>query len=253
VAGGTAFDVAWEGPDNPGDIVTVAPVGADQAVMLSYTFTSFGNPARLTAPVDPGEYEVRYLAGSGGGVLSTRALRVAAAEVSVTAPAEVMGGTDVAVPWQGPDGPGDMIAFAPEGAPAHTYLGYTFTSFGQPAELTAPVDPGVYEVRYLSGAERRALASALVTVTPPEVTLDAPAEVAAGAAFAVAWTGPNGRGDYVTVVRAGAAEHEYMSLAFTSWGQELELTAPDQPGAYEVRYFSGAARRVLASVPLTVR
>src|SRR5690606_38196910 len=111
VAGGTAFYVAWEGPDNPGDIVTVAPVGADQAVMLSYTFTSFGNPARLTAPVDPGEYEVRYLAGSGGGVLSTRALRVAAAEVSVTAPAEVMGGTDVAVPWQGPDGPGDMIAF----------------------------------------------------------------------------------------------------------------------------------------------
>lgn len=253
VTGGAAFDVAWDGPDNAGDLVVVAPVGADASAMLSYAFTSFGDPARLVAPVDAGDYEVRYVGGAGGGVQATAPLRVVVAEASVTAPAEVMGGANVSVTWQGPDGPQDMVAFAPQGAPPGTFLSYSFTQFGQTLDLVAPVEPGVYEVRYLSGSEGRALASAVVNVTPPVVSLQAPAEVAANAAFTVRWTGPDGAGDYVTIVRAGAPEYEYLSLAFTSWGADLDLTAPETPGSYEVRYFSGSARVVLASVPITVR
>ena len=238
--------------------ITIARADAPDTVLLAVEGApGASGVARVLVPCAEGELEARYhlvLPEGGTRVVGRSAPFTArAVAASLQAPDEVAGGTAFDVAWEGPDNPGDIVTVAPVGADQAVMLSYTFTSFGQPAELTAPVDPGVYEVRYLSGAERRALASALVTVTPPEVTLDAPAEVAAGAAFAVAWTGPNGRGDYVTVVRAGAAEHEYMSLAFTSWGQELELTAPDQPGAYEVRYFSGAARRVLASVPLTVR
>jgi len=253
VAGGVEFEVAFDGPDNMGDMVVVAPVGADAATFLAYTFTSFGAPARLVAPVDVGEYEVRYVGAAGGGVLASRPLSVVASEVSVTAPAEVMGGSQVSIDWQGPNGPQDMIVFAPQGSPQDTFLTYTFTLFGVPSMLDAPVDPGPYEVRYLSGAERRPLASAVVNVTAPVVSLDAPAEVGAGAAFAVGWTGPDGSGDYVTIVPVGAADTDYLSVAFTAWGSSLDLTAPDAPGSYEVRYFSGSARKVLASVPVAVR
>lgn len=253
VAGGVEFEVAFDGPDNMGDMVVVAPVGADAATFLAYTFTSFGAPARLVAPVDVGEYEVRYVGAAGGGVLASRPLSVVASEVSVTAPAEVMGGSQVSIDWQGPNGPQDMIVFAPQGSPQDTFLTYTFTQFGVPSMLDAPVDPGPYEVRYLSGAERRPLASAVVNVTAPVVSLDAPAEVGAGAAFAVGWTGPDGSGDYVTIVPVGAADTDYLSVAFTAWGSSLDLTAPDAPGSYEVRYFSGSARKVLASVPVVVR
>ena len=196
---------------------------------------------------------MRYVAGAGGGVLASRPLRVVASEVSVTAPAEAMGGSNVTVTFQGPNGPSDLVAFAPAGAPQGTFLTYTFAQFGPTVELVAPVEPGAYEVRYLAGPERRVLASAPVDVVAATVGLEAPAEVAAGASFAVTWTGPDGVGDYVTIVRVGAPEYDYLSLAFTAWGPTLELTAPDEPGTYEVRYFSGSSRTVLGSVPVRVR
>ncbi len=253
VAIGASFQVAWDGPANDGDMLTVVPVGAEPTALLSYTFTSFGDPATLTAPTEAGDYEVRYLAAAGGGVLVSRPIRVVATEVAVTAPAEVMGGSNVSVTWQGPNGPQDMVVFAPVGASPDTFLSYSFTQFGATLELVAPVVPGQYEVRYMTGSERRVLASTTVTVTAPVVTLQAPGEVAAGAVFQVGWTGPDGAGDMLTIVRTGAPEGELASVAFTAWGPTLELTAPDAPGSYEVRYVSGAARTVLSSVPVTVR
>src|SRR5690606_33931104 len=115
------------------------------------------------------------------------------------------------------------------------------------------VEPGIYEVRYLSGAERRPLASASVNVTEPVVTLDAPSEVAAGAVFTVAWTGPNGAGDYLGLAREGAPVREDLSVAFAAWGSSLELTAPEAPGTYQVRYVSSFSGTTLASVVIQVR
>ncbi len=250
---GASFTVSWDGPDNEGDMLTVAPEGVEPLSYLAYTFTQFGNPGTLTAPVDPGRYEVRYVAGAGGGVLASRPIVVSAAEVAVTVPAEVSAGSPVSVPWTGPDGPGDMVVFAPKDAPATAFLSYAFTAFGPNLDLVAPVEPGAYEVRYLSGSERRVLASSVVTVTPAVVSLDAPGEVGAGAVFAVAWTGPNAANDYLTIVPVGAAAGTMLSVAFTVWGATLELTAPDEPGSYEVRYVSGFSRTTLSSVPVTVR
>jgi len=253
VAGGASFDVAWDGPNNEGDMLVVAPEGSQASTSLAYTFTQFGNPGTLDAPVEAGRYEVRYLAGSGGGVLAALPLLVTASEVSVTAPAEVMGGSNVAVTWEGPDGTGDMVAFAPEGAPAETFMSTAFTVWGSSLELVAPVQPGTYEVRYLSGSERSVLASVPVTVTEPTVELRAPAEVASGAVFTVEWTGPDGAGDYVALARPGAPDWEYLNVAFTDWGPTLELTAPEEPGSYEIRYFSGFARITLSRVAVQVR
>ena len=253
VASGASFGVSWEGPGNQGDMLTVAKAGSDATSSLASTFTVFGNPGTLTAPVDPGSYEVRYVAASGGGVLATVPLEVVASEVGVTAPAEVMGGTNVRVSWQGPNGPGDMVVFAPEGSSGETFLSYAFTAWGPDLDLVAPVEPGIYEVRYLSGAERRPLASASVNVTEPVVTLDAPSEVAAGAVFTVAWTGPNGAGDYLGLAREGAPVREDLSVAFAAWGSSLELTAPEAPGTYQVRYVSSFSGTTLASVVIQVR
>src|SRR5690606_21293258 len=130
VPGGSSFQVGWEGPANEGDLLTVALLGADPGTYSSHTFAQFGNPATLTAPVDVGTYEIRYVAAAGGGVLARRPLEVVAAAVSVTAPAEVMAGSNVSVAWQGPDGQGDLVVFALEGAPPGSFLSYAFTAWG---------------------------------------------------------------------------------------------------------------------------
>ena len=77
-----------------------------------------------------------------------------------------------------------------------------------------------------------------ISVTPFEITLDAPAEVNAGADFEVTWTGPNGPGDYITIVLAGSPEGAYLDYAYTTEGSPLTITAPDTAGTYEIWYAS---------------
>jgi hypothetical protein len=60
----SVFEVRWEGPDNPGDFVTVvAPTAKDREYGASNGYTQRGNPARLEAPRAAGNYELRYLTG----------------------------------------------------------------------------------------------------------------------------------------------------------------------------------------------
>ena len=83
-------------------------------------------------------------------------------------------------------------------------------------------------------------------------TVASPAQVAAGARFQVSWTGPNNARDFVTVVKAGAAEKSYERYEYTSKGNTLTFSAPDVPGQYEIRYSSGQQYLTLARAPLTV-
>lgn len=83
-------------------------------------------------------------------------------------------------------------------------------------------------------------------------TLTVPERVTAGAAFTIEWTGPDNQDDYITIVPAGAPADVYTSYRETSEGSSLELMAPVEPGAHEVRYVTSRSRTILASAPLEV-
>ena len=77
VAAGTVFEVGWQGPDNEADFITlVKPDAADKTYGASNGYTRRGNPVRLEAPRDIGDYELRYLTGEGYRTLGKSALRV---------------------------------------------------------------------------------------------------------------------------------------------------------------------------------
>ena len=60
----SVIEVRWEGPDNPGDFITIVePGAAERHYGESNGYPVRGNPVRLEAPGKPGEYEVRYLTG----------------------------------------------------------------------------------------------------------------------------------------------------------------------------------------------
>jgi Ca-activated chloride channel homolog len=92
-----------------------------------------------------------------------------------------------------------------------------------------------------------------VLVVAVDASVTAPAEVAADTEFAVAWQGPGNESDYLTIVPAGAPEGAYLSYAYTEGGTPVVLTAPSEPGAYEVRYALGRGDRTLARSAITVR
>ena len=249
---GATFAAEWTGPDNPQDYLTVVPQGTPDQLYENLGYTRRGSPLELTAPIEPGEVEVRYVTGQSRTILARAPMRVVDARVTLEAAPEIVAGARLAVTWAGPANTGDYLTIVPAAAPDGDYAGYTDTRAGSPLEVTAPLDPGPAEIRYMSGQGRKVLARRPVTVVAAEVTLEAPPEAGAGSRVAIQWTGPDNQGDYITIVRAGTPDGQYAGYADTRTGSPLEVTAPIEPGDAEIRYMTSAGRRVLARRPLRI-
>jgi Ca-activated chloride channel homolog len=75
VIAGTAFEVGWNGPGNPGDWVTIVAPDQPETAYGSYADAPRGNPATLTAPATPGRYELRYVL-NGRKIVGRKAIEV---------------------------------------------------------------------------------------------------------------------------------------------------------------------------------
>ncbi|PUB76681.1 MAG: hypothetical protein DBP03_04410 [gamma proteobacterium symbiont of Ctena orbiculata] len=78
VEGGAPFEMGWSGPDNPGDYIAVMESGSDKRAPArgKWAYTRYGTPARLRAPQQAGEYEIRYQTGQSAAILARHGLRV---------------------------------------------------------------------------------------------------------------------------------------------------------------------------------
>jgi Ca-activated chloride channel family protein len=88
IAAGGALEVRWT------DFISIDAVGAPERDYGPYAYPSKGNPLRLRAPDDAGEYVLRYHTGQTYKVLATRPLRVD----PVTASLRMVGGDSVELP-----------------------------------------------------------------------------------------------------------------------------------------------------------
>lgn len=249
---GSKFTVGWTGPDNQNDYITIVAAGAPDDKYGDYVETSAGSSVVLTAPIDTGDAEVRYVTGKGHKVLARRAIRVVAAEVSLNAPAEAIAGTTIEVTWTGPDNQGDYLTVVPADMADGRYGNYTNTSAGSPLQLLVPIMEGDAELRYMTGQAGKVLARRPMRIVAAEVTLSAAAQCVAGSDVAVTWTGPNNPGDYITLVLKSTPDGQYAGYQNTSAGSPLTVKAPKEAGEAELRYMTGQGGKVLARIPITV-
>lgn len=150
VEAGSSFMVAWNGPNGPGDYVTIVAAGATKWTNESYFYTNNGNPGTLVAPIDAGDYVLWYVTGTDSATMADRPITVTPYAVTLDAPLQVQRGAQFQVTWTGPDGPSDYITIVPAGSPPDTYTSYAYTNTGNPVTITAPDAPGSYEVWYAS-------------------------------------------------------------------------------------------------------
>lgn len=249
-AAGGEMQVTWTGPNNDRDFVGLGVPGSD--AYMNYEYTRQGSPVKLAVPEKPGTYEIRYFLGVGNTIIARQVLTVTAVDATLSAPARVAAGAKFKVSWTGPNNARDFITIVKAGAAERSYQAYEYTSKGSTLEFTAPDAAGQYELRYLTAGEYHTLARAAFTVGAVDAALKAPATVAAGAKFQVSWTGPDNPRDFVTLVKAGAAEKSFERYEYTTGGATLTFTAPDVPGSYELRYATGQDYLTLARAPITV-
>jgi Ca-activated chloride channel homolog len=148
VAAGSAFQIEWQGPNNRSDWLTIIAPAAAPSVYASYVDAINGSPARLNAPLEPGAYELRYVAG-GREVLARTPIMVTAVTASIEAPESVVAGAQFEISWQGPNNHGDWLTIVKPDAAAQMYGSYADAPNGSPASLTAPTVAGDYQLRYV--------------------------------------------------------------------------------------------------------
>jgi len=247
------FLVKWTGPDNPKDYVTIVSKDATDAQYGSYRETKEGHEVELVAPVEPGPCEVRYVAGGSRTVLARTPVVVTAAEATLEAPAEIVLGKPVTITWSGPNDPGDFVTIVMQGTPDAANGNYAETKQGSPLDVTVPTTPGDAEVRYVTGQGHRVLARRPLRILPAEVSLSAPDEAVGGTTISVDWTGPDNKGDYVTIVLPGARDADYGNYRETREGSPMRLLMPVEGGEHELRYVTGQDRRVLGRRTIRLR
>ncbi|NJO12885.1 MAG: VWA domain-containing protein [Gammaproteobacteria bacterium] len=252
-AAGGEITVTVAGNPSPRDFVTIVPKGAREGQYGAYQYANAPGPLKLPVPSEPGDYEIRLLgADSPYPTLVRRPLRVAAVTATLDGPTQVAAGARFEVRWTGPNHARDYVGIGDADPKGRLYITYAYTNTGSPVSLVAPDKPGAYELRYYLGLDNKVIASRPLTVGSVTASVSAPATVAAGAKVSVTWSGPNNPRDFITIVKAGTADKQYGPYAYTSKGTPLELRAPDEPGAYEVRYLTGQTYATLGSTKLTV-
>jgi Ca-activated chloride channel homolog len=238
---GSAIKVAWTGPNNALDYVTVVKKGAPAGTFLSYQYTSAGSPISLNLPPEPGAYEIRYSNDTSRLTLASRPITLTKSTYGVDNPAQAVAGSEIAVKWTGPNNPSDYITIVKKGAAEGTFGVYAYTNQGNPIKLVTPITPGDYEVRYSSDNSKKTLATRPITLIAATYSLSAPAEVKTGSKIQIRWSGPNNPSDYVTIVKKGAPVGTFTEYFYTRNGNPGTLSAPVTPGAYELRYSTEAA------------
>lgn len=250
---GSAVAITVSGSTNARDFVTIVAKSAREGAYDAYVYTPKPGVFKLTAPAEPGDYEIRLLgASSPYPTLARRSLKVESVTVTLEAPVQVSAGAKFEVQWTGPNNERDYVGIGTLDPAKRPYITYVYTRNGSPISLNAPDEPGDYEVRYFLGQGNKIVGSRRITVGGVTASVSAPAQVAAGSTFAVTWKGPDNARDFITLVKAGTADKQYGGYAYTSKGSPLELRAPDQPGDYEVRYLTAQSYATLATAKVQV-
>lgn len=167
-------------------------------------------------------------------------------EATLDAPAAVPMGQPAAIGWTGPGAALDTIEIGLPGDGKRA--GWVYVADGNPVSLLMPGTPGLYELRYKL-RDQTVLATRPIEVTEAPATLSAPAQVLAGSSFEVRWTGPDAPQDNIQISEAGS--DSYLTYDYVHSGNPLTLTAPEEPGLYELRY-KFADTEVIASRPIEV-
>lgn len=256
VEAGETFPVSWTGPNNERDYVTIVKKGAKDGTYNSYVYSRDHEEMKgsIIAPEESGEdYELRYVDSQSKKTLASAPIIVRAVSASVKGPATVVAGSEAMIEWVGPKYPRYYVTIVLKDEEIGKYGKFFYTEESEsPAPVGAPETPGEGEIRFMTKGGSL-LASAPITIVEATVRLiEVPETVAAGENFRVKWEGPDNDGDWVTIVKADAEDKAYLSYIYSKSGPDQDLTAPEEPGDYEIRYVTGGTQKVLAREAIKV-
>ena len=244
---GSAFTsgsiVRWNGANRVTTFVSptrlLASIPAtDLATVGTAQVTAFDPPSGRTSPASPFSVQTAPVLS----VSSTTATTGTAVTVTLT------GGFGGAADW---------LAFAATGAPASSYVQYTYVGGVATRTWTVIVSaPGTYEFRlFLNNSYTLAATSPTITATvgtPPVLTVST-ITAAPGAPVTMTLTNGYGGGtDWLALAQTGSPHNSYLQLTYVGGSvttRTWTVTMPNTPGTYEFRLFLNNGYTLAATSP----
>lgn len=277
VIASTEFEVQWTGDITPGDFLTIVPKGSDDVFTNGVTARlKPGEPARLTAIAQPGDYEVRYILANGYttydgmqyAVQESVPLKIVDVSVSIEAPETAVGGSTIKISLDLPGEEGwqdDMISVVAVGAvktnsDARESLGRIRNDDGT-FSLRVPAIEGDYEIAYFMNPGSRVVARSPLVISRAEAMLEAPDTAKLGENISVSYSGNAFSGDRVLIVPVDTPDDAMWrwnaNYGFAAKAGETEGTinggyAVKEAGEYEIRYVTGLQHQILARTRITI-
>lgn len=247
--------VDYVGAADTADWIGWVKAGAPDGEYVVWTRLDPESPeARVQAPGEPGDYEMRYASDLTPRPMARAPFKVVASETWLKAPDSVMAGTLVPVTWKSAATEGLFITIVAKDADPSSYNDYLSLKDAEAnLELQAPRVTGDLELRLVAEGSNTVLFRRPIKLTEMKATLKAAASAAAGTPLVVEWTGPAGDGDFITVVTKGSEDEAYLEYFYTRGAAaKAELPLPANAGEYELRYVA-RGNHVLARQPLVIK
>lgn len=252
---GGSIEVNATGPVDSRHWIGFAPAGSVAGSYRDYVRPKDGvETYTLRTPGEPGDYELRYVLDEAGAVAASQAIRILPAQASVSGPTEAEAGTSITVRATGPVQSGHWIGFAPAGSSASSYRDYVRPKDGvESYALNTPGEPGDYELRYVLNESGPVVASQPIRILPAKASVSGPSEARAGSEVTISASGPVAGGHWIGFAPAGSPDSAYRDYTRPKAGvSSYTLTAPSEPGDYEIRYVLNESGPVVASQPIRI-
>lgn len=271
---GQSLTVSWTAPAGRPytDWIGLFKAGSSNYSYIWWRYTQGATSGSFSVPgpVDPGDYEFRYLVNNAyTSVAASNRVKVeptgGGTYTLEATPTTVTSGEAITVSWTAPSGRpwSDWIGLYRVGASNYSYgwWNYTNGTTSGSFNVLAPAEPGQYEFRYLlNNGYTDTARSGTITVNQDSTTYSltpSATSVKVGSSMSVSWTAPAGRPywDWIGIFKVGASNYEYGWYVYTSGATSgtANLTAPSLPGSYEFRYLqNNGYTDVARSVTVTV-
>ncbi len=251
---GAFVPVFWAGATEPEVHVTLH---TELGKKIASTRSKGANPIMVRLPSEVGTYALKLNQGEQS---VERNILITEATATLTVPETVAGATEFTVTWTGPIGRGDYVSLVKGGETrVNRHLSYFWANRTKDAVFQSPAVPGDYEVWYVLAGSGGAfpIAKKTIKVGEASASVTPPASVIVGADFPLPWTGPDGEGDYIDLVRVGHTKTQgQLHYNWTHKSKEgaVTLRAPAHPGKYDIRYIAStsAGRAVLSTATMEV-
>ncbi len=244
-------EVAWEGPNEQGDFITIRH--PDSNSLLSVVNVRDEPTVTIRMPSEPGTYTIAYSQDGGNSApIGTTTIEVLDASATLLAPDTVAIAEAFQVTWEGPGYDHDRVAIVPVGERAQASNGRALL-FGNPLDLTAPAEVGQYELHYILREDARVIGTRPIEVVAVQASITTAPSAPAGSTAEIGWTGPENEGDFIGI-RAPDAEgyHRFTNTTRIEDGNPLDLLMPVEPGTYVIEYVLGEGRLAIAEATIEV-